>query len=126
MKIKNVKVQDVDNVYYLHPGPRDSVYYTDYTRNVVGCITLEGDYQFRHTSKFFKRPQAVITDKKGNLYILCKDSNNIQRLNPKGEFLGVILNNENEIWNPYGMVFSNDCRKLFVSSRSSVLYFLCA
>lgn len=117
-------------IHYLYPGPNKSVYYTDTTFNAVGCITLEGVQRFIYTSVNLKSPHTVITDRKGNLYVTCSSSNNIYRLTQNGEFLGVILNERNDIAFPSGMVFSNDYRKLFVMNKSEgdrfILVFSCS
>ncbi|CAG2215219.1 unnamed protein product [Mytilus edulis] len=122
--ITKVTAPDAGNIYYLHPGPLDSIYFTHFTDNAVSCRSLEGEHRFTYTSKDLKRPQAVITDNKGQLYVACKDSNNIQRLTPKGEFFDVILNEKDNIENPVGIVFSNDYRKLFVLNQSQDTYIL--
>ncbi|XP_071173118.1 uncharacterized protein [Mytilus edulis] len=122
--ITKVKAPDAGNIYYLHPGPLDSIYFTHFTDNAVSYVTLEGGHRFTYTSKDLKRPQAVITDNKGQLYVACKDSNNIQRLTPKGEFFDVILNEKDNIEYPVGIVFSNDYRKLFVLNQSQDTYIL--
>lgn len=117
------------SLYFLNTGPRDSVYYTDFYDDTVCCITLDGEQQFKYTSNDLKGPQSVITDKKGNVYVACMNSNNIQRLTPNGEFMDVILNEENDIEYPAHMVFSYDYRKLFVinqfTDNTCLLVFSC-
>ncbi|CAC5362328.1 unnamed protein product [Mytilus coruscus] len=122
--ITKVKLPDAGNIYYLHPGPLDSIYFTHFTDHAVSCVTLEGELRFTYTSKNLKRPQAVITDTKGQLYLACKDSNNIQRLTPKGEFIDIILIEKNNVEYPVGLVFSNNYRKLFVLNQSKDTYIL--
>ncbi|XP_071173123.1 uncharacterized protein [Mytilus edulis] len=89
--IRTVKIPGTGYIHYLHPGPANSVYYIDFTYNVIGCVTLEGKERFRYTSDDLIEPRDVITDKKGNLYVACKGANNIQRISSNAEFIDVIL-----------------------------------
>lgn len=129
--INTVMVPVTYSIDYLQAGPCDSVYYTDFTYNAVGCVTLDGKQRFRYTSNYLDRPRGVIADEKGNLYVSSQGSQSIRRLTPNGEFIDVILNKESisSIQNLLGMVFSNDYRQLFVSSHMNglqdVLVFSC-
>ncbi|XP_052062369.1 uncharacterized protein LOC127702278 [Mytilus californianus] len=122
--IITVKIPGTGYIHYLHPGPDDSVYYTDSTYNGVSCVTLNGEEVFRYTSQHIIEPRNVITDKKGNLYVACIGSNDIQRLSSNGEFIDVILDVKNGINHPCGMTFRNDFRKLFVLNECENLYSL--
>lgn len=75
-----VKIPNSGYITNLHPGPDYSVYYTDTECNTVGSITLKGEERFRYTSVDLDGANAITTDKKGNLYVACEGSNNIQRI----------------------------------------------
>ncbi|XP_052059554.1 uncharacterized protein LOC127700194 [Mytilus californianus] len=128
--ITTVKVSDAGSIDYLHSGPHDSVYYIDSTHMDVTCVDLEGHLQFKYTSKDLKPLRSVITDKKGNMYLTGNSSYNIQRLTSNGKLLDVILDEGNFMKYPIDMVFSNDCRKLFVLNQDKnytyVLVFSCS
>lgn len=87
------------------------------------------NYFKRYTSQHLKEPQYGIKDKKGNLYVACIGSNNIQRISVKSKFIDVILDVGNGINHPCRMTFSN-FRKLFVldecENRCSLLVFTCS
>ncbi|CAC5362329.1 unnamed protein product [Mytilus coruscus] len=125
-----VNVPNAGDIAHLHPGPDDSVYYTDIKCNAVGNVTLEREQQFRKTSEDLKRPMAVTTDKKCNLCVAWEDSNTIQRITPNREYIDIILNTENDICNPTDILFSKDYRKLFVlncvEDNTYVLVFSCS
>lgn len=123
-----IKVPSTTSVlFYLHPGPFGCICYTDNAHNATGCVTLNGEELFRYSSKDLCKPEAVKTDVKGNLYISCRGSNNIQRLTPDGKFLDVINVNEHDFKCPYGMTFSHDFLKLFVSyDNRKIVIFSCS
>ncbi|VDH99037.1 Hypothetical predicted protein [Mytilus galloprovincialis] len=128
--ITTVRVANAGRIDYLHSaGPHDTVYYIDSNHMAVYCVNLEGHRRFRYTPKDLKIIRSVITDKEGNMYLAGNSSYNIQRLTPNGKFLDVILDEGNFIKNPIDMVFSNDCRKLFVLNQDKnntyVLVFSC-
>lgn len=52
---------------------------------------MEMNYFKRYTSQHLKEPRYVIKDKKGNLYVACIVSNDIQRISVKSKFIDVIL-----------------------------------
>lgn len=125
-----VNVPNAGEIADIHPGPDDSIYYTDIECNAVGNVTLKGEQRFRYTSDNLTKPSALTTDKKGNLYVACKDSNNIQRITSHGEFIDIILDTENDIYGPTDIRFSNDYKKLFVFNcvvdRNYILVFSCS
>lgn len=125
-----VKIPNSGYITNLHPGPDYSVYYTDTECNIAGSITSKGEERFRYTSVDLDGANAITTDKKGNLYVACEGSNNIQRITPNGEFLDIILNLENNIKCPTDIMFSKDYRNLFVlnhvTNNTYVLVFSCS
>ncbi|CAG2213122.1 unnamed protein product [Mytilus edulis] len=112
-RIKILKIPKAGYITNLDPGPDDSLYYSDTECNTVGNITLEGEEIFRYNSADFIGPTAISTDKKGNLYVACEGSNNIQRITSNGEFLDIILDTENNVYCPTDIIFSNDHGTLF-------------
>ncbi|XP_052059553.1 uncharacterized protein LOC127700192 isoform X2 [Mytilus californianus] len=129
-RITKMKIPKAGYITNLHPGPDESLYYTDTEYNAVCNISLEGIQRFRYTSADLKGPNAVTTDKKGNLYVACEGSNHIQRITPNGEFIDIILDTENDICSPTEIIFSNDYGKLFVlnhvKNTTYVLVFSCS
>ncbi|CAG2216290.1 unnamed protein product [Mytilus edulis] len=122
--ITTVRVANAGSIDYLHSGPHDTVYYIDSNHMAVTCVNLEGHRRFRYTPKDLKSIRSVITDKEGNMYLAGNSSYNIQRLTPNGKFLDVILDEGNFMKNPIDMVFSNDCRMLFVLNQDKITHML--
>lgn len=105
-------------VWFLHPGPSETLLFTSYDFDDVGSLNLKtGKYYFRCEKKTIKGPEGITTDKNANIYIACRDSENIQRLTPTGVCQSIVLSSKDKIKRPYGLAFNSQCTKLYVANN---------
>jgi sugar lactone lactonase YvrE len=64
-----------------------------------------------------KEADGIDTDRRGNVYEVGRNSNNILRFSPNGQNSDIFMKKEDGISEPITLCFSRDFKKLFVSSE---------
>ncbi|XP_052075575.1 uncharacterized protein LOC127713016 [Mytilus californianus] len=115
-------------VHSLSVGQNHQLYYAqaDVQKSKLNCIGLDGTV----TSISAKDTYNVIgvkSDRIGNVYFLEYQASNLKLFSFEDKSLKTTLTTKDGLKSPYGLAFSNDRSKLFVSNHSAgeILVFLC-
>lgn len=104
------------SVFYIHPRENSDIYYSDSTN--VYCMKSDGRHVFCQNLSNLESPRNIVTDNRGNIYVVGHRSNNLHRLTSDGIALDILLSKKDGLKGPFVLCFSENQRILFVSNNN--------
>ena len=98
---------------YLSIGHNNQIYYS--TASSINCVNWDGTEVFSYKIPNEKDHRKISIDRNGNVYVVGKSTNTIQRLHSNGAVDCVVLNEDDGIKGPWSMCFNKSCDKLYMS-----------
>jgi sugar lactone lactonase YvrE len=98
-------VSNFSSVLFIHHRD-NNIYYTDFS--AVYCIKKDASNVFTFNTPDIKDFFDIDTDRQGYIYVVRRQSNNILRLSPDGQYSNIIMNEEDGISDPRTLCFSGD------------------
>ncbi|CAC5393335.1 unnamed protein product [Mytilus coruscus] len=89
----------------------DSLFFTDSFNAILYCCNLNGSYRWKFTYDKMPILTEVTTDRDGNVYLACYDSNNVIVVSSDGKYRKELLTVKDGLRSPTGIYYdnSNDC-----------------
>jgi hypothetical protein len=104
---------------YLSIGHNNQIYYT--TQKSINCVQSDGAEVFSHNIPNEKDHRKMAIDRKGNVYVVGKITNSIQRLHSNGTVDCVVLTASDGVNEPLSICFNKTCSKLYIANKNACL-----
>ncbi|XP_076117793.1 uncharacterized protein LOC143085382 [Mytilus galloprovincialis] len=123
LSVINVQIESIIYMNYLET--RRQFYCTD--DKSICCIRQDGTEAFTFSSKNETAYRSITTDNHENVYIVERNTGNIQRFHPDGTVDRVILTKNCGIKDPLALCFNKTFDKLYISNygNQEILIFNC-
>ncbi|XP_060564327.1 uncharacterized protein LOC132723592 [Ruditapes philippinarum] len=92
----------------------NNIFVTDCQKNSVVCLDFDGVWKWILKTTRFTFPWGICLTTNGNLLISGRGSDNIVVVSKNGEFLGEILNKDDNISTPQAIAIDNENSRLLV------------
>ena len=122
--LKTIKVGK-GTMYSLYCGKDKTLYCCDADNDTLYGIKQDGTILFSFSSGDFKAPICVAAAANGNLYVAAWETDNVHCLTSDGKHKGIMLKQEDGLYQPYAIAFSKNSSKIFIVNylEKSVLRF---
>ena len=101
--------------HYITVGTNiDKIFVSDFSKDTVTCMTLDGNTIYRYQDKDLKGPKGVICDDEDNVLVCGYGSNNVQMIEAGGKKAGTILSAKDELKEPISISFRESDNTLIV------------
>ncbi|CAC5411857.1 unnamed protein product [Mytilus coruscus] len=124
--MKTLDVRDSNDIYSISVGLKHQLYYAQAETNIssLKSIRLDGTVE-PISAEDTVNVIAVQSDKIGNAYFLEYQTANLKLFSFEDKSLKTILTSNDGLHTPYGLAFSKDWSKLFISNHHAA-YMLCS
>ena len=111
--------------YITVSTPGDKVFVSDFSTDIVTCMTLDGNTIYRYQDKDLKGPKCVYCDDEDNVLVCAYGSNNVHMIDAGGKKAGTILLAKDGVREPISIAFKESDNTLILGSheRNKILVF---
>ncbi|XP_048254356.1 E3 ubiquitin-protein ligase TRIM56-like [Haliotis rufescens] len=89
--------------WYMATTPTGSIIVSDRYGEVISCVTPTGQTLWQWKTPAGTPPSGVACDKQGRIYVVLSGIKEVHRLSQTGQFLGVVLNSDDDLVLPSAM-----------------------
>ncbi|XP_071095807.1 tripartite motif-containing protein 2-like [Haliotis cracherodii] len=89
--------------WYMATTPTGSIIVSDRYGEVISCVTPTGQTLWQWKTPAGTPPSGVACDKQGRIYVVLSGIKEVYRLSQTGQFLGVVLNSDDDLVLPSAM-----------------------
>lgn len=122
--IKTIPTVDNGSFAHIHLC-KTKLFYTDYIKNYLYCLDLNGEELWKSTFEEIKGPRNICTDETGNIFVAATESNAVYVISADGSKFMKLLGQDDGMSEPKAIYFNQQNSELIVANKRGEL-FICS